>query len=124
MTTEEHQYFWDIGKEDGLAGQALHKFVREQIAEKRKYDEEQRQHELALKESEQALKASELALLDKELELERAKKESAALAAQQVCSPTPSTLNTSLSTVNNLVGKWTEDEPEQWLEEIEFLCET
>ncbi|XP_066981048.1 golgin subfamily A member 6-like protein 26 [Macrobrachium rosenbergii] len=93
--------------------------------EEAKREERRRQHELALKESEQALKVSELELLDKELELERAKKESAeALAAQQASSSTPSALNTFLSTVNSLVSKWTEDEWEQWLEEIEFLFET
>ncbi|XP_066963223.1 uncharacterized protein [Macrobrachium rosenbergii] len=35
----------NIGKEDGLSCQALQKFVKEQIAEKRKYEEEQRQQE-------------------------------------------------------------------------------
>ncbi|XP_066941082.1 uncharacterized protein [Macrobrachium rosenbergii] len=151
MSTEEHQYFRDIGKEDGLIGQALQKFVREQTAEKRKYEEEQRQEEEEREEQrrqqeaeqrreeeeqeerkrqceseeEERRRQHELALKDRELELERAKKESAeALAAQQVSSPTPSALNTSLLTVNNLVGKWTEDELEQWLEEIEFLFET
>ncbi|XP_066966061.1 putative autophagy-related protein 11 [Macrobrachium rosenbergii] len=45
MSTEEHQYFRNIGKEDGLSSQALQRFVKEQIAEKRKYEEEQRQQE-------------------------------------------------------------------------------
>ncbi|XP_066958318.1 uncharacterized protein [Macrobrachium rosenbergii] len=123
------------------------KIVKEQIAEKRKYEEAQRQHKAERRredeereerrrqqeaeqwreeeEREEWRRQHELAFKDRELELERAKKESAeALAAQQASSPTPSALNTSLSTVSNLAGKWTEDEPEQWLEEIEFLFET
>ncbi|XP_066982169.1 uncharacterized protein [Macrobrachium rosenbergii] len=45
MSTKEHQYFRDIGREDGLTDPAFNKFVKEQVAKKRKYEEEQRRQE-------------------------------------------------------------------------------
>ncbi|XP_066946990.1 meiosis-specific nuclear structural protein 1-like [Macrobrachium rosenbergii] len=78
--------------------------------------------ERAKKEGEQALKANELAVKEKELDLERARKESAeALPSQQDSSPTPAASNTPLSSLNAQVPKWTEEEPEAWLEEVKVL---
>ncbi|XP_066964191.1 arginine and glutamate-rich protein 1-B-like [Macrobrachium rosenbergii] len=123
----------DLGKEAGLTGPALTKWIKEQLAERRQHEEEQRQqdedraerrrqHKLALKESEQALKASELVLKDKEIELERARKESTkAIASQQASNPIPAAPNAPLSSLNSLVPKWTEEEPEERLEEVEAL---
>ncbi|XP_066947102.1 capping protein inhibiting regulator of actin dynamics-like [Macrobrachium rosenbergii] len=102
------------------------KAQRKEEAEQRRLEDEReerrRQHELALKDSEQALKASKLALIEKELELERAQKESAeAIAAQQASSPIPAAPNVTLSSLNSLVPKWTEEELEARLEEVEAL---
>ncbi|XP_066964195.1 troponin I-like [Macrobrachium rosenbergii] len=102
----------DIGKEDGLVGQALQKFVREQIAEKRKYEEAQQQHEAERRREEE------------EREERRRRRKSEEEDSKKLSREEKKKKEKSGGDINNLVGKWPEDEPEQWLEEIEFLFET
>ncbi|XP_066968280.1 uncharacterized protein [Macrobrachium rosenbergii] len=151
MAAEHYKTFLGLGTAAGLTGSELTTWVKEQVddlakrekeerleqrkyeAEQRKYEEERRVYEAEQRQYEEereerrrqhelACKETELALKEKELELERAKMENAeAMASHQASSPTPAASNAPISSINSLVPKWTEDEPEAWLEEIEAL---
>ncbi|XP_066964332.1 uncharacterized protein [Macrobrachium rosenbergii] len=132
MATDDYRALMDLEKEAGLMGPELTKWVKEQLddltkqereerEEQRRYEEEQRQLEDT---REGRRRQHELALKEEELQLEKARKESAeAMAIQQASNPTCAAPKALISSINSLVPKWTEEEPEAWLEEIELLFE-
>ncbi|XP_066952472.1 troponin T, skeletal muscle-like [Macrobrachium rosenbergii] len=133
MATEHYRTFMDLGKEAGLMGKDLTKWIKEQQdglakkereerVEQRKYDEEQRQLEDAREEKK---RQHELTLKENELAFKKkARMESAeAMATQHASNPTPAAPNAPISSISSLVLKWNEEEPEVWLEEIKTLFE-
>ncbi|XP_066955270.1 uncharacterized protein [Macrobrachium rosenbergii] len=107
MATEHYRAFLYLGKEAGFMGPELAKWVKEQV------------DDLARKRGKKEWNSRE-----KELKLEKSRRENGeAMAIQQASNPTPAAVNALISSINSLVPRWTEEEPEAWLEEIEWLFE-
>ncbi|XP_066943117.1 IgA receptor-like [Macrobrachium rosenbergii] len=149
MATDNYRAFMDLGKEAGLMGPELTKWVKEQLddlakqkkeerlerwnyeVEQRRYEEEKRRYEVEQRpledareeqrrQQELALKESSQALKKSELALKEKELE---LEIQQASNTTPVAPNGPISSINSLVPKWIEEESEAWLEEIEALFE-
>ncbi|XP_066941088.1 uncharacterized protein [Macrobrachium rosenbergii] len=137
MPADNYRAFMDLGKEAGFTGSELTKWAKEQVddlakqekeerlewrnyeAKQRRYEEEQRRYE---EEREEWRRQHKLTLKEKELELKKVREESGeAMAIQQASNPTPAAPNAPISSINSLVPKWTEEELEAWLGEIEAL---
>ncbi|XP_064111484.1 uncharacterized protein LOC135218975 [Macrobrachium nipponense] len=103
---------------------------KEKEAEKKEKEAERKKKEAERKVKEAERKAREderkreLALKEKDLEMEKARQVSAkALAMQPAPSPTPMVSHSPIASINALIPKYMENEPEAWLEEVEALFE-
>ncbi|XP_064079849.1 uncharacterized protein LOC135196937 [Macrobrachium nipponense] len=121
MELERLQTLMALGTNAGYTGQELTQWVKRQTDDLLLQERAAREEERKKKEAE---RKHELALKEKELEVEKARQVNAeALAMQPAPSPTPTVSSNPIASINVLIPKWTEDEPEAWLEEVEALFE-
>ncbi|XP_066958294.1 uncharacterized protein [Macrobrachium rosenbergii] len=134
MATKEYKAFMDLGKEAGLQGATLTKWIKEQIGEQGSMKKNRNSQMKKKRRGKGSEKLSRGKKKPKEKTEDRKKpsrgeKKPKEKREEDRKKPSrgekkPEEKREEDSTINNLVSKWTEDEPEQWLEEIEILFET